>query len=271
MKSPIVYYGGKGIMASQILPYFPQSYSVYVEAFGGAANLLFAKQPTPAEVYNDLGENVYALFKVISDRKLFAKFKSSLDLHYYMEQLREEYKEKLNGKLSLIDRALYFFYVNRTSFNSVGGFSVSYKYIRRGLTKNVSDFLNSIEGLPEVHDRLSRVTIMHQNAFDLIPRFASDKSAFLYLDPPYVQSTRKSNTRYECELTDEDHAKLLDLCLNAKAQIMLSGYDSSIYARLEPRFKKIEIVDPVNNAKEYLWINYDVASSKEPLSLFHLK
>lgn len=269
MKSPIVYYGGKGLMTRQILSYFPPSYSVYVEAFGGAANLLFAKQPTPAEIYNDLGENVYALFKVISDSKLYVEFKARLDSHYYMEQLREEYKEKLARNLSLIDRAVYFFYVNRTSFNSVGGFSISYKFIRRGLTKNVADFLNAIDGLPEVHERLSRVTITHQNAFDLIPRFALDKSAFLYLDPPYVQETRKSNTRYECELTDVEHAALIDLCLESKAQIMLSGYGSSIYKRLEPRFKKIEIVDPVNkDAREYLWINYDVTPSKKLLTLF---
>ena len=88
MRSPIKYYGSKSMLALQILPYFPKFYSVYVEAFGGAANLLFFKEPTPVEIYNDLGENVYALFKVLSDPKLFKQFKEKLDTHYYMEQVR---------------------------------------------------------------------------------------------------------------------------------------------------------------------------------------
>ena len=58
MKSPIKYYGGKSYMTNIIIDHFPKEYEVYVEGFGGGASVLFQKEKTSLEVYNDLGENV---------------------------------------------------------------------------------------------------------------------------------------------------------------------------------------------------------------------
>ena len=115
MNSPIKYYGGKSNMTDTIIHNFPNSdsYKVYVEGFGGGASVLFHKNPVGIEVYNDLGENVYALFKVLSDKDMFGRLKNRLDLTYYSEKLREEFKEKLKEKLTIEDRAYYFIYVKR--------------------------------------------------------------------------------------------------------------------------------------------------------------
>jgi DNA adenine methylase len=62
MRSPIVWFGGKGNLIAKILPWFP-SHHTYVEPFGGGASLLFAKSLSPLEVYNDLNEGLTSFLK----------------------------------------------------------------------------------------------------------------------------------------------------------------------------------------------------------------
>ena len=93
MKSPIKYYGGKSYMTNIIIDQFPKDYEIYVEGFGGGASVLFQKPQNGIEVYNDLEENVYSLFKVLSNKNMFERLKARMDLTYYSARLREEYKE----------------------------------------------------------------------------------------------------------------------------------------------------------------------------------
>ena len=256
MKSLIKYYGGKSYMTKIILDQVPKEYSVYVEGFGGGASVLFEKEKTPLEIYNDLGENVYSLFKVISDKDMFQRLKEKMDLTFYSEELREEYKKDLKTELSLEDRAYKFLYVNRTSFNGVGGFSTTL-LVRRNMSKSTSDYLSMIDNLPEVHNRLSSVIIEHKDIFDLLDKY-DQENVFMYLDPPYVHSTRKSGTRYEKELSDEDHQRLCERLLTYKGKVLLSGYDNEIYKILDSKFNKLSFESPNSNSNsiETLWRNY---------------
>lgn len=260
MKSPIKYYGGKSNMTDILKSYFPNSFDVYVEGFGGGASLLFSKERKGIEVYNDLAENVYSLFKVLSDKELFLQLKEKMDLTFYSEQLRKEFKEDLKGDLSLLDRAYKFLYVNRTSFNGVGGFSIS-NCIRRNICKSTSDYLSMIDNLPQIHDRLSSVVIEHKDIFDLLDKYDFE-NVFLYLDPPYVKETRLSNQEYDCEMTDEQHEKMLQKTITMKSKIMVSGYESELYEKYLNKnngWCKIIFESPnaKSNAKEVLWMNYE--------------
>ena len=178
MKSPIKYYGGKSYMTKIILSHFPKDYDIYVEGFGGGASVLFEKPQEGIEVYNDLGENVYSLFKVLSDKDMFTELKHRLDLTPYSHQLRDEYKEFLKDKLSLQDRAYYFIYVNRSSFNGVGGFSTNMS-IRRNMSKSCSDYLSMIDKLPNIHNRLSSVIIEHRDIMELLRKYDNERTFFL--------------------------------------------------------------------------------------------
>ncbi len=65
LRSPILWFGGKGNMVAKILPLFPP-HRIYVEPFGGGASLLMAKAPAPVEVYNDLDSGLVNLFRVLT-------------------------------------------------------------------------------------------------------------------------------------------------------------------------------------------------------------
>ena len=261
VKSPVRYYGGKSFMLDTIIDNFPdkKDFDVYIEAFGGGASVLFKKEPTKLEIYNDLGKNVYSLFKVISDKDKFQQLKERLDLVFYSADLRKEYKELLKDpNISLEDRAYYFFFVNRCSFNGVGGFS-KILLVRRNTSKSVSDFLSAIDRLPEIHARLSHVIVEHQNAIDLIEKYNKENN-FLYLDPPYVKSTRRSDQTYEVEMEDSEHELLIDKVLESKAKILISGYNCPIYDRLNTNEKwtRLDFKSPNSGyeATESLWRNY---------------
>ena len=268
MNSPIKYFGGKGNgLAKKIIDHFPEDSNVktYVEPFGGSGAVLFNLEKSyPVEVYNDLEENVYSLFKVLVDKVLFNEFKKLCDIAIYSEQLNKEYKEQLRGKdLSIVERAFMFFYVNRTSYNGTGSFTSS-TVVRRNMVKQVSDFLSSIDKLYDVHNRLSKVLVFNRDAVDLINKY-DKKNTIMYLDPPYVQSTR-TEARYKVDMDDEKHLDLINTLLDIKeAYVVLSGYDNENYGILEQygwNKYSIQIRRNSGNLKksvlkeECLWLNY---------------
>ena len=101
-------------------------------------------------------------------------YKSSLLYDFYGELLtehqKEVYEDYVLNDLSLVDRAYEYFYVNFSSFNSVGGFSTSL-CVRRNMSKSVSDYLSKVDKLFEFHNRLSSVIIENRNIIDLIEKY----------------------------------------------------------------------------------------------------
>lgn len=266
IKSPVKYFGGKGNgIRETIYDHFPSqnTYDIYIEPFGGAANVLLGKPQFGIEIYNDLEENIYSLFKIISDKTLFSKFKEMCDLAIYSRQLRDEYKEDLKkNDLDTLQRAFKYFYVNRTSVNGIGGFSVA-QIIRRNMSKSTSDFLSSIDGLDTIHNRISSVIIEKTDGLKLIEKYDKNK-VFMYLDPPYVWSER-SPTRYKVDMTNKQQEELINLLIGLKnAKILLSGYNCELYKKLTDngwsKFDfSVSMMDGNRKPKtsiEVLWKNY---------------
>lgn len=263
--APIKYFGGKNLCFNEIMKYFPKpgEYSLYAEPFAGSFSLGLKIYPVPPiQIYNDLDKNVYSLYKVLSDPEMFKIFKEKCDLVLYSEDIRSEFIRNLKTEeLSVVDRAFYFFYINRTSHNGVGGFSKN-TYIRRGMSKSISDYLSSIDRLQELHDRLSRVIICNQDGIELIRKY-NDPKVFLYCDPPYHWSQRTS-ARYSVDMDNDGHIRFLNAVLESKAKILISGYDCELYDVLESNgWKKVsfEVKTISGNftpktKTEYLYYNY---------------
>jgi len=250
-------------MYKNILKHFPK-HSTYVEAFGGAASILFQKEPSEIEIYNDLEQNVYSFFKVLSNSESFGQFKAKCDLVYFSRDIAQEFKESLKHDLDTVERAFRFFCLNRMVYNGVGSFSYSKNCIRRHMCKQVSDMLSAIDGLREVHLRISNVVVENRDAIQLIKKLPDEDHMFYYLDPPYHQSTR-TGARYKEDLDNNEQKILIDAILNIKnAKILLSGYSCAEYNRLCKNgwqrinfdFRSLTGNRESKTVTESLWLNY---------------
>src|SRR5437870_3010362 len=130
---------------------------------------------------------------------------------------------------------------------------------------DVNAWWTAIDQLPAIINRIRRVQIICQSAFDAIPRF-DHPEGLIYCDPPYVHSTRQENSRaiYHAEMTDDEHRKLATLLKRCKAKVILNGYPSSLYTELYEGWRVVTF-DIANHAAggrqkarevECLWLNY---------------
>jgi len=91
------------------------------------------------------------------------------------------------------------------------------------------------------------------------------KGAFVYLDPPYVLSSRRSGAvLYQQEMSDDDHVQLLSTSLECSCNIMISGYDNEIYNDMLGDWNRVEfqVMTRKGVATEVLWMNYDIEQLK---------
>lgn len=219
-------------MVRKILPLLPP-HRIYVEPFGGGASILLAKEPSPVEVYNDLNGDLVHFFRVLRNRRQFREFYRLAQLTPYA---RAEYNHcratwQQTGKP--VQRAWQWWVVARMGFSGQfgAGWSSAVTQSNRGMVGTCSDFLSTIDQLPQVVARLKRVQIEQSDFRRILDRYDSPQTLF-YCDPPYVSSTR-SNKKYACEMTDTDHRELVDRLLQLEGRAVVSGYAHPIYRPLQ--------------------------------------
>lgn len=80
----------------------------------------------------------------------------------------------------------------------------------------------------------------------------------LYVDPPYVLSTRTSRKRYPFDYTDADHVRLLTKLRELPCSIVISGYPCSLYDDLVGDWRTVEFQAMTRGGvrTEKLWMNY---------------
>ncbi len=273
LRSPIPWFGGKQLMASKLLPLFPE-HQTYVEAFGGACSLMFAKEPSPVEVYNDLDSDLVNFMAVLRDPDMFPDFYHRACLSPYS---REEWlfcKHHLNDDDDPVERARRFFVLARFSFSGIVGnsFGIDITASKRGMVQKASAYQGVLGMLPRLSERMTSVLIENKDFRDIIRLYDTEETMF-YLDPPYLPETRKSGA-YKHEMTTEDHQELIEILRNIKGKAMLSGYPSVLYDSLgwnrhewdvtcsaagrtkASGLKGNGLVSKLQKRKECVWCNY---------------
>lgn len=231
LRSPITWFGGKGRMTANLLPLLPDS-ERYVEVFGGGASVLLAKKPCPVETYNDLNQDLFRFFSVLANPDKFSHFVRLVEALPVSRDFYNEYLETWEETQNEIERSAKWFYVARMSFSGAFGQSISLSVgaSGRGMADPSSRWLTILETLPQIHARLQRVQIENRDWRFILDTHDHPDCVF-YLDPPYVLSARKGGG-YKHEMTDTDHAELIERLLSLKASWVLSGYNSEIYEPL---------------------------------------
>ena len=86
-------------------------------------------------------------------------------------------------------------------------------------------------------------------------------NVLIYADPPYLLETRAGKRKqYKKEMTDKDHAELLEVLKAHKGAVIVSGYDSELYREaLKPwhREENFSRSQGGSKTKEILWMNFE--------------
>jgi hypothetical protein len=112
-------------------------------------------------------------------------------------------------------------------------------------------------------DRMTRDSTSEYCAAQISGSRATEETAaeaFVFCDPPYVLSERASGKTYECELSDEDHRRFLQVvtAINAsRYHLMVCGYSCQLYASLQT-WSSIDHRVPTRGGlqDERIWMNY---------------
>lgn len=262
VRPPVKWHGGKRYLAKWIIQQFPK-HRIYLEAFGGGASVLLNKPLADVEVYNDLDLRITRLFRVLRDQG--EGFLAKVRLIPY-SQVEFEAAVPYPPGSSDLDMAICDFVRWRQSFGGKGqSWSYTTSRARGGMAGDVNAWWTAIDHLPEIINRLRRVQILCQSAFEAIPRY-DHPEGLVYCDPPYVHSTRETHSRrvYHTEMEDEEHRELAKLLRKCKAKVIVSSYPSALYAEVYNGWCLITF-DIANHAAggrqkgretECLWMNY---------------
>ena len=222
-------------MVNTILPLLPP-HITYVEAYGGAANLLLAKKPSQVECYNDFSGLLVNFFRVLQNPD---QRSSLMDRLQWTPYARMEYARALEhlGDPDPVMKAWGFF-VAQCQGISGGGSLGGKKATNWGYSRTVDQaqsFRGHVEKLPAIAERLLGVHIEHGDGVEVIRRWNAPDTLF-YIDPPYADATRtckKGRAAYHCEIDDDGQKTLVDALLQIQGSAILSGYPTSLYAPLE--------------------------------------
>lgn len=260
MKRPVLrYFGGKYLLAPWIVSHLP-AHRVYVEPFGGAASVLLRKDRSKVEVWNDLDDSVYHLFKLLRDGH-GPLLEQALRLTPYSRREFElsvvPHPDPLESARRLIVRSFMGFGGDAVG-NASTGFRSNSNQTNRAPALDWVNYPAAVQGFSE---RLQGVVVENKDAFEVMLQHDGPDTLH-YVDPPYHLDTRGRRHRYRHEYSDDKHNELLNFLLQLKGKWVLSGYNCTAYDQWRANNAHIRIVtrqalaDGAAKRTEYLWLNF---------------
>jgi DNA adenine methylase len=262
----IRWYGGKFSHLDWLLPLLPQCHH-FCEPFGGAASVLLNRDPSPVETYNDIDGDLVTFFRVLRDRpdELIEKLAFT---PFSREEFSRAYAMRGRSDLPDIERARLFFVraeqvrIGLAQTSTAGRWAWCKLTSRRTMSGAVSRWLNRIDALWAVSERLKRVQIENRDASEVIQQYQSPNTLF-YLDPPYPHDSRGDVHSYAYEMTEREHKKLADLLHSVEGKVAISGYRSPLMDRLYGDWTRVDaprsVIHSVKKPRiESMWINYPI-------------
>ena len=259
------WYGGKFSHLDWLLPLLPQAHH-YCEPFGGSAAVLFNREPSPVETYNDIDGEVVNFFRVL--REQTEELINGIGLTpFSLEEFRIACSEPTQD-LSDLERARRFYVRARqvrtglAQTASPGRWAFCTGTSRRGMAGAISRWRGGLGQMPRIAERLLRVQIENSPAIEVIRRYDSEQTLF-YCDPPYPHESRGDAKAYGFEMTDEEHRQLAEVLHSVKGKVALSSYECPLMDEVYGDWNRIYAPQKkCHSVKQYrqevLWTNYDI-------------
>jgi DNA adenine methylase len=237
-------------------------HKTYTEPFAGGLNILLNKLRAPIEIANDLNADLVNFWRVVRDR-------GDELLHWlkelpYTEDVFQQAKKIMRSPdwADDVDRAVSFMVWNRFSRGGFGRDFAWSERLRGGQPGDLNAWETIKTELPRVAERLRGVEIRCAPAIKIIQEH-DGPDALHYCDPTHLHSTRTARDVYRFEMTEGDHAELLDVLMGCRGTVVLSGYRSPLYDARLAGWRRI-VFDMPNHAgqgktkqrrEEVIWIN----------------
>ncbi|SFU99553.1 DNA adenine methylase [Pseudoduganella namucuonensis] len=117
-------------------------------------------------------------------------------------------------------------------------------------------------------DEHAGTTTLNVDAVPWLSSYPWVGDEFVYLDPPYVLSTRTKKAIYAHEMSDEDHRDLISALVamsNRGVRFMLSGYRNAIYdeAARAAGWRRVDFQAMTRGGvrTESVWMNYEAPAA----------
>jgi len=226
MNSFISWIGGKKLLKKKIIEQFPEQCDRYIEVFGGAGWVLFAREKhADMEVYNDINGDLVNLFRCVK---------------YHPEALQKELE------WGFVSREQFFDYISQNNIQGMTDIQRAARFfcrIKLSFGADLESFgvrprnmQGAIDYLQRVSKRLNRVVIENVD-FERLIRTYDRESALFYLDPPYYEAEKYYPDRFQ----PEDHIRLRDTLSQIKGKFVLSYNDCQAVRELYAGYNMVEV------------------------------
>lgn len=217
INSPFRYAGGKFYARKLIIEHIPK-HSYYIEPFAGGASIFFAKRKVERNWLNDIDEDLINCLIVIRDNPkiLIEKLKNEK-----ASKERHNYYKNVFKPQTKFDRAVRWFYLNRTSYSGImnmqncyWGYGDKYSMRPENWPRNILRTSTKLHGVK-----------LTSCDFEKVIEEAED-GALLFIDPPYFDADQ--DKFYTHSFKKEDHFRLCDVLKknNERLKFLLT-YDNS--------------------------------------------
>lgn len=259
LTSPVPYYGSKQTLAPAIAELFP-AHDHYVEPYAGSLAVLLAKKPSRMETASDLDGDLMHFWKTLRDQPEELERVCALTPHS-----RAEYEAARDADLEALpdlERARLVF-VRLTQGRAGTMRRTGWRHFQNpaGSSSGMPRYLAGyVSRLGAVAERLAMVTLESRPALDLIDAYGRHDGVLLYVDPPYLGTTRARNYLHEMG-SEAEHRKLAEHLAACRATVVLSGYHSDLYDRLYGLWHRVELEAHTGQSTGYqartevLWSN----------------
>lgn len=268
LTGPLTYFGGKKVVAKEIVQRFPAGSDLYLEPFFGGGGVYFQipRGLFRSLVVNDLNRSIVTFYRVLRDRPEDLVRACTLTPYALSEQRTCRDASQDPHDTDELEVARRVWVRCRQNFGGTQHASTGWK--RPGVGTNL--MMGGEGHLQELYAYAELLRFVHFECGDattLVQRYAKP-GVFIYEDPPYHFESRGTDFGYEKEMTHEQHEGLLAANMEASskgAMILISGYGGEFYNRAYAGWRRIEFqraqkacagADNQGPATEVLWANY---------------
>lgn len=258
---PFKRFGGKGHNAPRVVPHFARA-KVYAEACLGAGGIFFR---VPDGTYaraavNDLDASIATFFRVLRDQPDELVRRCSLTPYS-----RSEFAAALARSDDPMEEARRVWIRGRQGFSGIAVCAGNWSRDPGAPVWQPALSVTKLDALHAYARRLLHVAIDCIDGAEFIAKWGRE-GTMVYVDPPYVASTRKGDA-YLHELNDDGHRRFAAACREAVARgarVAVSGYPSALYDDLYAGWRRIDIDVALYGTRhaggmrrtESLWMSY---------------